>query len=113
MINHNEESIEKALGVRNSLQAEIKASLISFLKREKENNSTELKKTHLIEYIINDVKIQGEYEMFFVGKIVQEMEMMSDIQETIDELIHKNVKRKLVFNEEEFIKYINDGKDDF
>ena len=112
MINHNEESIEKALGVRDSLQAEIKSSLLSFLKQEKENNSIELKKTHLIEYIINDVNIQGEYEMFFVGKIVQEMEMMADIKETIDELVNKNVKRKLVFNEEEFINYINDGKDD-
>jgi hypothetical protein len=41
------------------------------------------------------------------------MEMMADIKETIDELVNKNVKRKLVFNEEEFINYINDGKDDF
>ena len=113
MIDHNEESLEKALGVRDNIQVEIKLSLLSFLKRQKENNFTELKKTHMIEHIINDVKIQSEYEMFFVGKIVQEMEILADINKVVDELVNKNTKRKLVFNEEDFINYINDGKDDF
>ena len=110
MINHNEENLEDALGARKGLKEKVKEAIFDYIKN---NDGLTDKKSHLIEYVKNVVGIESENEMFLLGGYIKEFEMILDIKDTVETITSSTTKKKLVFNKEEFIEYINNDNDDF
>jgi len=111
MINHNEDNLEDALGARKGLKVKVKEAIFDYIKC---NNGLKDKKSHLIEYVKDAVGINSENEMFLLGTYIKEFEMILDIKDTVSEMTESIVsKKRLVFNEKEFIEYINNDEHDF
>jgi hypothetical protein len=110
MIDHNEDTLEDALGIRDGFKEEVKNALFDYIKTSNESKG---KKSHLIEHIKDALNVKGENEMFMLGSYLKEFEMMVDIKETVTNLMSSHLPTKVEFQKDEFIKYLNEDKDDF
>lgn len=110
MIDHNEDNLEDALGVRDTFKEEVKESIFNYLKINKGLNG---KKSHLIEYVKTDLNIQDANEMFLLGTYIKEFEMIVDIKEKVADIMADKTAVRVEFKEQEFEKYINEETDDF
>ena len=110
-INKELSKIQKKLPANTSANTIVKRDMS--LKYPKGNDGLTDKKSHLIEYVKNVVGIESENEMFLLGGYIKEFEMILDIKDTVETITSSTTKKKLVFNKEEFIEYINNDNDDF
>ena len=110
MIDHDKENLEDALGVRDTFKTEIKESLVKYI--EEKGGLTD-RKTHLIEYIKDDLSIQGEHEMFLLGAYIKEFEMVVEMKDKVQDLLSTHLTPKIKFQSDEFLKYLKEDKDDF
>ena len=109
MIDHNKETLEDALSVRDGFKEEVKNALFDYIKLDNALN----KKSQVIEYIKDTLNVKGENEMFMLGSYLKEFEMIVDIKEKVTDLMSGHLPTKVEFQKDEFIKYLNEDKDDF
>jgi len=109
MIDHNKETLEDALSVRDGFKEEVKNALFDYIKLDNALN----KKSQVIEYIKDTLNVKGENEMFMLGSYLKEFEMIVDIKEKVTDLMASHLPTKVEFQKDEFIKYLNEDKDDF
>lgn len=110
MIDHNKDTLEDALSIRDGFKEEVKNALFNYIKT---NNALKGKKSHLIEYIKDTLNVKGENEMFMLGSYLKEFEMIVDIKDKVSDLMSSHFPTKVEFQKDEFIKYLNEDKDDF
>ena len=110
MIDHNEDNLEDAFGIRDSFKKEVKDALFDYIKN---NNGLTDKKSHLIEHIVNAIGVKGEGEMFMLGSYLKEFEMIVDIKDKVTDLMSSHLPAKVKFAKDEFVKYLNEDEDDF
>ena len=110
MIDHNEDNLEDAFGIRKGFKAEVKDALFDYIKN---NNGLTGKKSHFIEHIVNAIGVKGEGEMFMLGSYIKEFEMIVDMKDKVTDLMSSRLPTKVEFAKDEFVKYLNEDGNDF